>query len=223
MSAVVGYTVARCGRGQVWVAPWLTFVVAAALLDAPSGRASDALALSTVVLVFTSAWLTVATAGSQPPEQAGVLAAAVGGARRERLGTQLASAVGGAVVVPVSFLVAWVESRDPAHPASLAHGLTATLVVTALLAHVVALVCGTVVGAAFARPLVTSRTVTLLLVLLAGVLLVIVPGAPVSVAVDRTAHPTPAGAAVVAATAAAVVVVGAGIAWWAAGRAARRG
>ncbi|MFC8732496.1 hypothetical protein ACFT5B_08555 [Luteimicrobium sp. NPDC057192] len=223
MSALVAYTVARCGRAQVWVAPWLTFVVAIALLDAPSGRAADALALSTVALLFVAAWLVIATLGSQAPEQSGVLAAAVGGARRERLGAQLAAAVGSAVVVPVSFLVAWAESRDPVHPASLAHGLSGTLVVTALLAHVVAVVCGTVVGAALARPLVTSRVVTLLVVLLVGVLLVVVPWAPVSVAVGRTAHPTAAGTAVMALAVAVVAVVGVAVAWWTAGLAARRG
>jgi hypothetical protein len=222
VTALVAYTVARCGRAQVWVAPWLTFVVAVALLDAPSGCAADALALSTVALLFVAAWLTIATLGSQAPEQAGVLAAAVGGARRERLGAQLAAAVGSAVVVPVSLLVAWMESRDPAHPASLAHGLSVPLVVTALLAHVVAGVCGTVVGAALARPLVTSRVVSLLVVLLVGVLLVVVPWAPVSVAVSRTGHPTWGGAALVAAVAVAVVAVGAAVAWWTAGLAARR-
>jgi len=223
MSALVAYTVARCGRAQVWVAPWLTFAVAVALLDAPSGRAADALALSAVALLFVAAWLTIATLGSQASEQTGVLAAAVGGARRERLGAQLAAAVGSAVVVPVSFVVAWAESRDPAHPASLAHGMTTALVVTALLAHVVAGMCGTVVGAALARPLVTSRVVTLLVVLLVGVLLVVVPWAPVSVAVDRTGRPTWGGAAVVAVVAVVVVPVGGAVAWWTAGLAARRG
>jgi hypothetical protein len=222
VSALVAYTVARCSRAQVWVAPWLTFLVGASLFDASSGRAPDALALNAAVLLFVAAWLTLTTLGSQATEQSAVLAAAVGGARRERLGTLAAAVVGGVAVTPVSFVIAWFSSRDPVHPASPWHGITGALAVSAVLAHVVASVCGVVVAGALSRPLVTSRTASLLLLLLVAVLLVVVPQAPVSVAVDRTAHPSAAGAAVLALVTCAVVGVGGVLAWWTAGLAARR-
>jgi len=222
MSALVAYTVARCSRAQVWVAPWLAFVVAASLLDASSGRAPDALALNSVVLLFVTAWLTLTTLGSQAPEQSAVLAAAAGGARRERLGSLVAAALGAAALVPGSFVLAWFASRDPAHPASPAHGISVTLAASAVLGHVVACVCGTVLAGALARPLVTSRTVSLLVLLVVAVVLLVVPLAPVSVAVDRTGHPTTGGVAALAGVLCAVVVGGGALTWWTAGLAARR-
>jgi hypothetical protein len=206
----------------VWVAPWLAFVVGASLFDASSGRAPDALAINSVVLVFVASWLTLTTLASQAAEQCAVLAAAAGGARRERLGSLLAAAVGSATLLPVSFALAWFASRDPVHPASPGHGITVTLAASAVLGHVVACVCGTVVAGAVSRPLVASRTVSLLVLLLVAVLLVVVPFAPVSVAVDRTGHPTTGGVAVLAGVVCAVVAGGGALAWWTAGLAARR-
>jgi hypothetical protein len=222
VKALVAYTVVRCGRAQVWVAPWLAFVVGVFLLDASSGRAADALALNTVVVLFVAAWLTIVTLGSEAPEQAAVLAAAAGGARRERLGALLAATVGSVAVIPISFAVAWFESRDPVHPSAIAHGMTVPLAATALLGHVVACVCGVVVAGALTRPLLASRAASLLLLLVAAVLLVVVPRAPVAVAVARTAHPGSLGPVVLAGVACVVVAAGGALAWWTAGLVARR-
>ena len=167
--SLLRYTTSRCALSQVWVPPWVAFVLLIAV-SYPSGAAAlGSISLGIVILLVTSTWIGLATVNSESASQRASLAAAHGGVVRYRLITLLSAALASGLLIPLS--VSWAVINDPARPSPAE--LTA-----AVLGHLVVVATGIAVAAVVSRPLVDRTGHAFVLAALILVVLVAVPHLP---------------------------------------------
>ena len=169
MLSVLRYTVTRCALTQVWVPPWVAFVLLVAVSYPPGAAALGSMSIGVVILLVTSTWIGLATVNSESASQRASLAAASGGAVRYRLATLLGAVVASSLLIPLS--VGWALVDDPGR-------ITAAALTAGALAHLVAATTGTAVAAVVSRPLVARTGHAFVLAAVLLVVLVAVPHLP---------------------------------------------
>ncbi len=167
--ALVRYLVASGLGAQRWVAPGVAFGLAVTVTFASGGDPSTTLAEGVAWLFPIAAWITVVTLNDPTPDQQAIIAAAVGGPTRLRVG-QLALATSiGLIMAAGSLLFAGLASAGAFTVGDLAAGASADLV---------AVVAAVALGSLCARPVVRRTGWAVLLVILVSAADLAVPGAP---------------------------------------------
>jgi hypothetical protein len=143
---LVRYGAADVLRSQRWVAPMLTFLAVEAVIAAGNGTVLPTYAVSAVVLLFVTTWITVVALNVEDPVQEAVIAVAAGSRVRPRVARLVVAFGFGLVLAAVALVTAPVVSSDGVSAAHLAAGAGA---------HVLTVLAGVSVGALCSRPIVT--------------------------------------------------------------------
>lgn len=168
--ALVAYRPADVLRAQRAVLPAIVFVVLLVVLVAHDRSAAPGPWPVTVLAHYaTGAWLALAAADTEDPDQRAVTTAAAGGA-----GAVVAATVVGILALEVPLAVLGATLPAVLAPA----GFPTSAVVAGLLAHLAAAVTGTAVGLLAARPLVPRVGRAALAVALVVVLTATAPRLP---------------------------------------------
>jgi hypothetical protein len=167
VTALVRYLLSDLARSQRWVAPMAVYLLVVSILAMAGGPAVSSASVMAAPLFPLAAWLAWVAAGCEDPVLEAVTATAAGGLRRARLGKLLAGTGAAAALglLPLALTVARVPRAPQVWVA----------VVLAVAANVVG---GAAVGFACARPVVPRRGLSVVLIALATVVEVIVPGLP---------------------------------------------
>ncbi|PJJ62183.1 hypothetical protein [Compostimonas suwonensis] len=207
MLSDVRYTVTRCSLSQLWVPPWLVFLLAIAIAYPPQAPAVDSLSLGAILLLPVSAWLALATLNSEPASQKASLGAAQGGPVRHRIALLLGALLAALALAPLSIVYAYLH--DPS-------GLQAGGLMLAILAHLVACITGVTIAAALSRPLVQRIGFTLVWALLIVLALITIPHLPPLRLTIELLETPDAGAPelLVAVLVTLATAVAAGLLWW---------
>ncbi|HVX46930.1 MAG TPA: hypothetical protein VHC49_23765 [Mycobacteriales bacterium] len=137
--SLIRYLAVDVLRGQRWMAPLLTFLVACTLLDAGGGPVLGDYGSTAAVLLPVTLWLTIVVNQNEDPIQNSITVVTAGGATRVRL-AKLAVAFLGAAAMG-AFAVLW--------PLLVKHEVDPG---AGALAHLSTAVVGVGVGALLSRP-----------------------------------------------------------------------
>lgn len=161
------FTADSCLLAQRWVAPALVYAVTLAATFAAGGDPRVDLGFGAAALFSVAAWLTVATLNDEDDDHAAITAAIVGGRGRLRLTKLAVAGAAGGVLAAGGLVFAFVRATGSL--SDLAAGTAADLV---------ALSTGLLVGWLCARPFVSRAGTALLLICVATLANLVVPGAP---------------------------------------------
>lgn len=156
-------------RAQAWVAPYLCYLAAVALLDSAGASVLSLYASTSTVLLPVALWLAVAVVNSEDPVQTAITAVTAGGSGRVRLAKLTAAYL--ACLPLAGFAVGWPLLIG-------ADGATGTALGAGLTAHLASALGGVGFGAMLSRPIM-RRTAWVVLTAVAVTLAdILVPGLP---------------------------------------------
>jgi hypothetical protein len=207
VGSVLRYTASRCALSQVWVPPWLVYLLIVAIAYPPNTPALGSLSLGAIVLLPISAWLCLATLNSESEQQSASMAALAGGVVTYRMLVLVSALCAALALVPFSILYALLHNAGP---------LPVGDVVAAVLAHGVSAAVGTTIGALVARPLIARVGFALVWSCLLVVALIAIPHLPpvrLMVELLKSAH-LHTGDVIVSGATTAATLVGAAIVCW---------
>lgn len=151
--SLVRYLMADALRGQRGVAPVLSFLLAAAVLDVRTGAVLADYGATAVVLFPVALWITVLVSGSEDAVQSAITTVSAGGAGRV-LAARLLCA----------YLVTWPLALVAlAWPVILGNTPSAATILAGLVAHLSNALAGVALGALISRPVIRHSAWSVLL------------------------------------------------------------
>jgi hypothetical protein len=166
--ALVRYLIADALRGQRGVAPVLSFLLAAAVLDVRSGAVLPNYGATAVVLLPVALWITVLVSGSEDAVQSAITTVSAGGAGRV-LAARLLCA----------YLVTWPLALVAlAWPVILGNAPSVRTLLAGLVAHLVTALAGVGFGALISPPVIRRPAWSVLLGFFAVLVELVVPYCP---------------------------------------------
>ncbi|MDH6127916.1 ABC transporter [Kitasatospora sp. GP82] len=221
MSVLIRYQVELLLRSQRWLPPFLAYALLMVIGISAGETLLGALGFAAAVLVPVTAWYVRCTTTAEPAASRACLAAAAG-RRRVHLAALAAALTAGLTLGLAGLLAVWAVSGE-VDANRHAQAPVGEALVAGLLATVVCVLLGLLIGALCTRPVLLRSQYGIPVSLGLATLLLVVPGSPANAVVRAlvTANRTARVAFPVAALAGAVVLAALGVAG-AAAVAARR-